>query len=661
MSAWTEHRAPDGRVYYYNPTTKQSIWERPSNQAAPSRPTAAPSESDKPQIATKIPGTTWKLVTTTQGREYYYNTATKTSVWQVPDSIAEDVARFTNSAKSPPFALAPSSPPVLAELEPVSGTEMTEADIDFQLAMMDEMDEAMGTPSEPTAARMAVESTDTTAHEHSPSLPTLTDEQRTERYKSLLNELNVSPFALWEQMEPKLAQDPRFSLVQPAKRRKELFDAYCHDKAAQRRASAKPTPTDPTEAYKQLLREKVDGKMTWIQFKVRAQRDKRFGLVKSAKEREKLFNHHVRSLSNCSDQARQDAFLALLRQSKDLHSRSSWRRTREHLANEPAFRALESDKTKESLFRTYTASLSSSRSRSRSPASRQQLREHARDAHNVRHQREEASLRQRAREVQRERSFHLRQADRERDRMERDEAIRTFEAWLVDAVRDHTMTWTDTKAMLQRDPRWLRCRALDSDTRERLFRTRQDQLHRQRLGAFDRLLDQTVALDNVPWPVVYSRIQDHPDCQRLRTSSERLAALYERHQQTKHAAARRDLAQLIRESWFAQFQLRQALANESVRQALADSKTADIVASTLAEEEGLAVDQMRPDLHSQSGANSVKDLLTNLRELHQVLKHDSRYLVFRNLPVERDEVIRETLVDMIDSVRQQSLYAPPEK
>ncbi|KAJ1984112.1 hypothetical protein H4R34_000865 [Dimargaris verticillata] len=587
-SSWTEHRAPDGRTYYYNPTTKQSVWERPPSQESPPLP-AGPSESDKAKKATKIPGTVWKLVTTTQGREYYYNTTTKASVWQVPDSIAEDVARFKNSRQSPPLALAPSGPPVSAELEPTSGTEMTEADIDFQLAMMDE---GMATPTESRAVLMAVESTDATAREVPTPQPTLTDDQRAERYKSLLDEFNVSPFALWDQMEPKLAQDSRFSLVQPAKRRKELFDDYCRNKAAQRRATAKPAvTTDPTDAFNQLLRERVDRTMTWIQFKVRAQRDKRFGLVKPAKEREKLFNRHVQTFSDRSDQ--------------DLRR--------------------------------------------------------SRDAQDIQRQREEASLRRRAREVQRERSLHLRRADQERDRMERDEAIRSFEAWLVDAVRDHTATWTDTKALLKRDPRWDRCRALDLDTQERLFRTRQDQLLRCRLDAFNRLLDQTVTLDNTPWPEVFSRIQAHPDCQRLRMSPEELAELYERHRKTKQADAHRDLAQLIRESWFAQFQLRQALANEGVRQALADRKTADIVASTLAEEEGLAVDQMGPDLYSQSGASSVKDLLTNLRELHQVLKHDSRYLVFRNLPAERDEVIRETLVDMMESVRQQSLYAPPEK
>jgi pre-mRNA-processing factor 40 len=27
---WTEHKAPDGRIYYYNSETKQSSWQKPN-------------------------------------------------------------------------------------------------------------------------------------------------------------------------------------------------------------------------------------------------------------------------------------------------------------------------------------------------------------------------------------------------------------------------------------------------------------------------------------------------------------------------------------------------------------------------------------------------------------------------------------------------------
>lgn len=34
-SPWTEHKAPDGRTYYYNSITKQSLWEKPDDLKTP--------------------------------------------------------------------------------------------------------------------------------------------------------------------------------------------------------------------------------------------------------------------------------------------------------------------------------------------------------------------------------------------------------------------------------------------------------------------------------------------------------------------------------------------------------------------------------------------------------------------------------------------------
>lgn len=34
-SEWTEHKAPDGRTYYYNTVSKQSLWEKPNELKTP--------------------------------------------------------------------------------------------------------------------------------------------------------------------------------------------------------------------------------------------------------------------------------------------------------------------------------------------------------------------------------------------------------------------------------------------------------------------------------------------------------------------------------------------------------------------------------------------------------------------------------------------------
>ena len=67
-SNWTEHKAQDGRVYYYNSVTKESRWERPDDFYG----------------AKKAPSSVWAEYKTNDGRTYYYNSVTKESRWEKP-------------------------------------------------------------------------------------------------------------------------------------------------------------------------------------------------------------------------------------------------------------------------------------------------------------------------------------------------------------------------------------------------------------------------------------------------------------------------------------------------------------------------------------------------------------------------------------------------
>jgi len=69
---WTEHTAPDGRIYYYNTATKQSSWEKPD---------CLKSEAEK--LLASCP---WKEFSD-NGKSYYHNTVTKESVWTIPQVI----------------------------------------------------------------------------------------------------------------------------------------------------------------------------------------------------------------------------------------------------------------------------------------------------------------------------------------------------------------------------------------------------------------------------------------------------------------------------------------------------------------------------------------------------------------------------------------------
>ncbi|CAG0881160.1 unnamed protein product [Darwinula stevensoni] len=78
-SQWTEHKAPDGRTYYYNSMTKESSWEKPDELKTPAE-----------LLLSKCP---WKEYKAENGKTYYHNVDTKDSSWTMPKELEELKAR----------------------------------------------------------------------------------------------------------------------------------------------------------------------------------------------------------------------------------------------------------------------------------------------------------------------------------------------------------------------------------------------------------------------------------------------------------------------------------------------------------------------------------------------------------------------------------------
>lgn len=79
-SEWTEHKAPDGRTYYYNSLTKQSLWEKPDELKTPSE-----------LLLSQCP---WKEYKSDNSKIYYHNVTTKESRWTIPPELEELKAKL---------------------------------------------------------------------------------------------------------------------------------------------------------------------------------------------------------------------------------------------------------------------------------------------------------------------------------------------------------------------------------------------------------------------------------------------------------------------------------------------------------------------------------------------------------------------------------------
>ena len=70
---WSEHKAPDGRMYYYNSATKESVWLKPEELLLPAE-----------RLLRQLP---WKEHKSDTGRSYFYNSDTKKSTWDIPPEL----------------------------------------------------------------------------------------------------------------------------------------------------------------------------------------------------------------------------------------------------------------------------------------------------------------------------------------------------------------------------------------------------------------------------------------------------------------------------------------------------------------------------------------------------------------------------------------------
>ncbi|EGN92268.1 hypothetical protein SERLA73DRAFT_164152 [Serpula lacrymans var. lacrymans S7.3] len=92
---WTEHRNPEGRTYWFNTGTRESVWEKPDDLKTP--------------FERALGQTKWKEYFS-GGRKYYYNTDNKESKWDMPDELLlllEKVEKDSAANQPAPSAIAP--------------------------------------------------------------------------------------------------------------------------------------------------------------------------------------------------------------------------------------------------------------------------------------------------------------------------------------------------------------------------------------------------------------------------------------------------------------------------------------------------------------------------------------------------------------------------
>uniref|UniRef100_A0AC11EE17 Pre-mRNA processing factor 40 homolog B n=1 Tax=Ovis aries TaxID=9940 RepID=A0AC11EE17_SHEEP len=230
---WSEHVAPDGRVYYYNADDKQSVWEKPSVL-----------KSKAELLLSQCP---WKEYKSDTGKPYYYNNQSKESRWTRPkdlDDLEALVKQEAAGKQQQPQTLQPQPPqpqpdpppappgPTLLPtglLEPEPGGSedctVSEAAQPPEQGFLRQPEEGPGSSAGQHQPPQQEEEESKPEPERS-GLSWSNREKAKQAFKELLRDKAVPSNASWEQAMKMVVTDPRYSALPKLSEKKQAFNAY---------------------------------------------------------------------------------------------------------------------------------------------------------------------------------------------------------------------------------------------------------------------------------------------------------------------------------------------------------------------------------------------------------------------------------------------------
>ncbi|KAI9189919.1 hypothetical protein H9P43_001352 [Blastocladiella emersonii ATCC 22665] len=316
---WTVHVGPTGHLYAWNHLTKRATWKlplvRPEPPFVPFPPPVPKYHVPQPlpeRVVRKFRlGTSqYYACETDAGNRFFYHKKNGTSTWRAPGDVKDEIkaldARLAEEkrrrkeeeeakaaeAKAADAAVAKEKAVVEPEDEEVVHEQeqaQDDADLEWELMQLEAEAEALDAASEePPAATtgngdvlMADADGDAIQDNDDDVIHEYTFEERATLFLQHLRSEDVSPFAPWETIAEAL---PDLELSDREKR--ELFDRYCEQRAAEKRAARERL--DPRVAFLSLIAE--NRKLFWEEFKRKYRREPRFyNFGATDRDREKLF------------------------------------------------------------------------------------------------------------------------------------------------------------------------------------------------------------------------------------------------------------------------------------------------------------------------------------------------------------------------------------
>ncbi|XP_039633063.1 transcription elongation regulator 1 isoform X2 [Perca fluviatilis] len=308
----------------------------------------------RPVATNPIPGTPWCVVWTGDDRVFFYNPTTRLSMWDRPEELVgrADVDKHIQepphkrglgdgkktgvNKEEPELAIATEEN---QDEEPSKAKkrkkeEVKEADSEKEAAMEAELRAARERAIVPLDARMT-------------------------QFKEMLLERGVSAFSTWDKELHKIVFDPRYLLLNP-KERKQVFDQYVKTRAEEERKEKKNKLMQAKDEFRRMMEEaKFTPRTTFSDFAVKHGRDPRFKTIEKMKDREAIFMEFMTAMrkrekedsKSRGEKVKQDFFDLLSEQ--HIEGGQRWSKLKERLETDPRYKAVESSALREELFKQY--------------------------------------------------------------------------------------------------------------------------------------------------------------------------------------------------------------------------------------------------------------------------------------------------------------------
>uniref|UniRef100_A0A3Q4B8N5 Transcription elongation regulator 1 n=1 Tax=Mola mola TaxID=94237 RepID=A0A3Q4B8N5_MOLML len=304
----------------------------------------------RPIATNPIPGTPWCVVWTGDDRVFFYNPTTRLSMWDRPEELVGR-ADVDKHIQEPPHKRGLEDSKKTGEPELAIATEENQ-DEEPTKAKKRKKEDVKEADSEKEAAMEA----ELRAARERAIVPL---EARMTQFKEMLLERGVSAFSTWDKELHKIVFDPRYLLLNPKERKQVFDQYVKTRAEEERKEKKNKLMQAKDEFRKMMEEAKFTPRTTFSEFAVKHGRDPRFKTIEKMKDREAIFVEFITAMrkrekedsKSRGEKIKQDFFDLLSDQHVEGGQR--WSKVKERLETDPRYKAVDSSALREEFFKQY--------------------------------------------------------------------------------------------------------------------------------------------------------------------------------------------------------------------------------------------------------------------------------------------------------------------